>query len=281
MGGAGAFGTTASATQAVQQLDFSARQQGLSQPEIDNVVTVTNAMAVGAGGTLDTNTTVVRLGGFGLGEIPISYGHAFSENLSIGVSLKAMFGRVYGSEVSVFGDNAATDFEDSTKEYKQSVNFGVDLGVAWRMPWLQLGIVGRNLNGPTFDGFTTTSGIRIDEVKVDPQVTVGVAIIPRSWFTLSVDADVIAADTTFNGYQTQRVGAGMEFTPGHVVALRAGAFTNIAEDDIGPVVTAGLGLNLWLVRIDLAAAMSLETTEVDGTEIPREARGSFGLMCDF
>ena len=61
-------------------------------------------------------------------------------------------------------------------------------------------------------------------------------------------------------------------------ALRAGYSQNLAESDIGALVHAGIGVNLWVVRIDLAGAMALETTEYDGNEVPREARLGFQLL---
>jgi len=280
--GSGAFNPSSSAGQAVQQLDFEIRQQSLTQAQIDGAFTVLQNAATSSGSTtLSDNTTVLRLGGFALGEIPISYGWSIGENLSLGATLKAMFGRVMGSQVSIFKDDALQAVTNIPDNHKQSVNVGVDLGIAWRTHFLQVGATGRNLNAPSFDGFTDANGIRFADVRVDPQVAVGVAFIPWSWLTIAVDGDLLPADTTFSGYQTQRVGLGLEITPGHVVAIRAGAYQNIAESDIGPVVTAGFGLNLWVIRIDLAAASSFNLTTVDGTELPDEFRLGLGVMSDF
>jgi hypothetical protein len=99
--------------------------------------------------------------------------------------------------------------------------------------------------------------------------------------TIAVDADLLPGQSSFSGYETQRVGGGIEINPWNVLALRGGVYQNVAESDIGPVVTLGAGLNLWAVRIDLAAAASTEMVSVEGYDIPEELRASLGLTVDF
>ena len=153
-----------------------------------------------------------------------------------------------------------------------------------RWEWFQAGIIGRNLNSPTFDGFTNDFAGQpqvVEDVRVDPQVAVGVAFIPWTWMTIAVDADLLPGKASFAGYETQRVGAGLEVNPWNILALRAGVYQNIAETDIGPVVTLGAGLNLWAVRIDLSVAASMERTELSGYEVPDEMRAALALTVDF
>ena len=99
--------------------------------------------------------------------------------------------------------------------------------------------------------------------------------------SLVIDADLLQGQSSFIGYDTQRIGAGIELNPWNVLALRAGAYQNIAESDIGPVITLGAGLNLWALRIDLALASSTELTSFKDYEVPDEARLSLGIAADF
>ena len=63
--------------------------------------------------------------------------------------------------------------------------------------------------------------------------------------------------------------------------LAGGFYQNLAESDEELTVTGGLGLNLWLLRLDLAGALGLDTVEYDGDEYPTDAHFSFGLQADF
>ena len=80
---------------------------------------------------------------------------------------------------------------------------------------------------------------------------------------------------------TRRLGGGIEWNPYRVLALRLGAWKNLAESEQSPVITAGVGLNLWAVRVDLAAASTTEKVDIDGTEVPEQAQVSLGMMVDF
>jgi hypothetical protein len=55
----------------------------------------------------------------------------------------------------------------------------------------------------------------------------------------------------------------------------------MAESDTGWVYTAGLGLNLWAARFDLAAAMSPDKVQYDGEEMPKLAKVSAQFSIDF
>ncbi len=276
-----AFGGGANALLAVQRLDYQLRLAGASQSQIDNTFTMLENAANQTGLTISDNNTLVRLNGFAMGEIPLTFGTPLNEHIAIGGSVKLMIGRVYGSEISVFEEDAPSRLDEAGKNYHQSANVGVDLGVAVRFPWWQAGITGRNLNRPTFKGFTDQFGVRFEDVRVDPQVAVGVAFIPWSWLTFAVDGDLTPSQSPFNGYQTQRVGGGIEINPFHILALRAGYYQNIAEEDVGPIFTLGAGINLYAIRIDLAGAASTDLTEIQGYEIPDEFRVSLQISSDF
>ncbi len=269
----------------IQTLDYLARQNGVTAGDaaalsnlLSNVAAETNG--IGGGGPLSSNQTTVLLKGFGLGEVPFSYGHAFGPHLSLGASLKLMIGRVYDTSVLVFQNDATQEIKAADKNYKQTINFGVDAGAMFRIPYLQFGIMGRNLNAPRFKG-PTFNGITYSDVKVSPQATVGAAFIPFSTFVLEADCDLARADTTLDGYYQQRASFGGELNLLHFLALRGGAYKNIAEKSSPWVATAGIGLNLYLMRLDLGGAYSTQSSSFEGKKYPKEAAASLGLMIDF
>lgn len=285
-GGTNGFGdsstqTNINATQAVLNLDYEMRQAGFDAGQVQTAVTVVQNAANQSGLSLEDNDTILRLRAFGLAEVPLSYGWSIGEHWSIGGSLKLMIGRVYGTELSVFEEDAPTQFDATIDNFETTITWGLDLAVAGRWQWFQAGVVGRNLNSPEFNGFTNAIGTRIPDVRIDPQVTVGVAFIPYQWLTVAFDGDLMTADSSFPGYDTQRIGGGLELNPWNVLALRAGLYQNIAESDIGPVVTLGAGLNLWAVRIDLGIASSTDLVEFEEYDVPDELRLSLGIAADF
>jgi hypothetical protein len=262
----------------VQKLDFLARQAGVSAGQAQALVNV--ASQITGNGNINNNATSVTLYGFGAAEIPVSYGYAINDNLSLGITATFIAGRVYGTNVLVFQNNAEDSLKGADKNYRQSVNFGIDLGVMYRIPWFNFGLVGRNLNDPSFKG-PTVNGTTFPDYTLHPQVAAGAAFIPFSTLTLELDCDVTRNTTALPDYDTQNLSGGVEWNVLHFLALRAGMYRNLAEHDIGNVLTAGLGINLWAVRLDAAGAVSLNTTTYNAQSIPREARASLQLLMDF
>jgi hypothetical protein len=200
-----------------------------------------------------------------------------------------MLGRVYGTKVIVFDDDAEDILSELEDGYEESANVGVDLSLMGRYEHVQFALTGRNLNSPEFDGYSSTKvlangrtvTVDVPDVKLDPQVRAGVALIPVPTLTLGVDFDLTENDTTFANYGTQNIAFGLEWDAFRVLSLRAGAYKNIAESDIGWVYTAGLGVNLWAARLDLGGAFSTEEETFDGDEYPSEIRFAGQLSVDF
>lgn len=265
----------------IQKIDFLAREQGVSPAQaegITDLLATVTAQSGGAvpGGTLDDNTTTVVLRGFAVAEIPISYGYALNDHWSVGGNLKLMRGRVYATEILVFDADSEELLSDVRDDYEETTTFGIDLGMMGRYRMVNFGLVGRNLNSPKFDGPAGFS-----DVKIKPQFAAGVAFIPFETLTLEVDCDLTANETTLPGYKTRNVSAGLEWDAFRFLALRAGARKNLAESDIGVVYTAGLGLNLWAARLDVAGAFAAKKEEFDGKDIPRETRAAAQFSVDF
>ena len=282
---------------AVKYLDYQLTQlknsSSLNDADIANAVDFVNEVDFGgAGGANDlSNNTSVAVGrAFGVVEIPVSYGHSFFDgSLSVGVTAKGMYGTVTGAKVWFFDEDAIDDAIDVASEHTEgSLNFGIDLGVLYRLPMVQFAVVGHNLNSPTFKGFTDTievggrtETIQIDDVTLDPQVTLGVAFIPSRRFMLEVNYDVLETGTLLDGYDIQRLSIGGELDL-WLLALRLGAYNNLAIDQSDWVATAGVGLNIFGVRLDVGGAYGLgDTVTAEGQDIPTEARLFAGLSLDF
>jgi hypothetical protein len=121
--------------------------------------------------------------------------------------------------------------------------------------------------------------VRVPDVVLDPQITIGAAWFPVKRIMLESDFELLETGTLLNNYNVQRLSFGTELDLS-LVALRLGTYRNIAESDHGWVLTGGVGFNLWALSVDLGAAVSLDdTVEYDGTDYPRSARlhAAFGL----
>lgn len=267
----------------IQKLDHLARQEGVRAEDSQGFVDLFETIALqtaNPNGSLEDNTTTVLLRGFGVAEIPFTYGYAINDHWAIGANLKLMKGRVYGTEVLVFDNDSGDVLKQSDENYEESTAFGVDVGVMGRYRYVNFGLVGRNLNSPSFDG-PSINGRKFDDVKIKPQFAGGVAFIPFETLTFEVNYDLTKNETAFPGYRTRNLAFGAEWDAFRFLALRAGTYKNLLEDDIGWVYTAGLGLNLWAVRLDVAGAFSSEKEEFDGDKIPSETRVAAQLSVDF
>jgi len=261
----------------------------LEQSDIDDVASLLGDLDLTGSTSIDSNMTAVAGRGFAMAEVPVSYGRAINENLSVGITAKAMFGRVLGTKVWVFDeDNLDNALESVADTESDTFTFGIDLGALYRIKNFQFALVGHNLNRPSFDGYSDTLNVNgsnvvfnVPDVKIDPQVTVGAAWIPSKRFTLETSLDLLETGTLLDGYDIQRLSFGGEVDV-WLLALRLGAYKNLAADWQDWVATAGVGLNLYACRFDIGGAYSLgDNATFDGTEIPTEARLYAGLSIDF
>ena len=262
----------------------------IQQSDLDNATDLLTDVIDASGiGSLDDNQTAVVARGFALTEIPVSYGYAVNDNLSIGITAKAMYGRVMGTKIWVFdNDNLDDAIESVSDTESDTLTFGIDVGALYRMDHFQFAVVGHNLNAPSFDGYSDTvrvNGadvpIQVPDVDIDPQVTLGAAFIPSDRFLLEVNYELLETGTLLEGYDIQRLSVGGEVDLG-LVALRAGAYRNLAEEWQSWVATAGVGVDVSGIRVDVGGAYSLgDTAEYDGEEIPTEARLYASVGLDF
>ncbi|MFM2092262.1 MAG: hypothetical protein RLZZ127_2751 [Planctomycetota bacterium] len=291
-------------TEAISKLDYAAGEAGLTQEQVDALVaggglltrliqsSSTAQTAGNAGGLFTANRTSVTGVAMAYAEIPIAFGYAPADWISVGISPKLLIGKVGAVKVRIAGkeDDLSDYLEDALDDAEQTITGSIDAGVTVRWKMLQAALVGRNLTKPTFkaptvetigyQGASDESSLRYftpDDVSLSPQATLGVAFIPWHRWVVEADMDLNPVELSLSGYEVQRANIGTRldlwfFEPS------VGISKNLAEDDIGEVVHGGVGLDLWAFRINVAGAMSLDTVEVDGSEVPREA--SFGVGID-
>ncbi len=260
----------------INSVDNGLTQAGVPAPA-DIVAQTVNAArlantAAGTGGPLSQNQSTLRFKGIALMEIPLTYGHAISNNLSIGGNLKYMKARVYDRTVDILRQDFGDALDDALDQYEEKSNFGIDLGMLYRVgDSFRVGLVGKNLNAPKFGS-----------IKEEAQVRTGIAYQAGKSLTLAADLDLTKNDASAgNTLKSQNIGAGLEFDMFSFLKLRGGIYKNLAESDIGLVYTAGLGLNLWLLQVDIGAAVSEDKTKIDDSDIWEEARAAFALTMLF
>ncbi|MDQ6953334.1 MAG: conjugal transfer protein TraF [Mariprofundaceae bacterium] len=260
--------TQATINQVGAQLAATPAAQGQQATIAQALNTVANTT-----GSLSNNNSTIHYQGAIVTEVPLSYGYAITPNFSIGGSLKYIQAQVIDGYTGVFNQNSNNFSFSQFKETKSG--FGIDMGAMYRMPNFQAGLVLRNLNSPKFKH----SWGYVYEMK--PQAKLGVSYMPWNTVTMELDADLTKNKSALRSYDTQYINAGLEWNVFHIVALRAGAYKNMAQNDIGTVYTAGLGINLWAARLDIGGAMSTKKSQYQGQSFPREARVSAALNIDF
>lgn len=228
------------------------------------------------GNTIDKNQSSIGVNGIGLLEVPITYGHPVNDSLSFGVNLKLIKARVYEENIIIFNNNSKDVVDRIKDSYEESNNFAIDLGALY-MPnnWVKIGAVAKYLNSPKFD--KPNGG----DYKVKPQGRIGIAFNPFETLTIAADADITKNDTAVDGYKSQNIALGVEWDVLKFLALRAGVYRNIAESDVGNMYTAGLGLNLYLIRADIGMAFSGKKSQYDGKDYPNEVRLQANLSIEF
>lgn len=252
------------------ELVYLAKQAGLTPSEADEYCTLVATVASIGGGKFEDNEQALLSRGGLAQEYTLTYGHPrplFLEGLYLGGNLKIIqMKTIYIDTRRVFEEESEDPFEDILDEVESSTNFGLDVGLLYKLPKLRAGLVARNLNSPRFDFKGEGDYI------LESQIRLGAAYLPWNWLTLALDFDLTQNPTLLKDYHSQNVALGVEAWIFRIIALRGGLYKNMAEDDIDSVYTGGLGLRIWHLHLDLAGAMSSETAKVgtDDMEIAKE-----------
>ena len=227
---------------------------------------------------LNNNKTYIDLTGLAYVEIPISGGYQFDTKagkFDVGGSIKVMPGYTLDRNISV--DTSSGDVStDISKDIKNSVSWGIDLGLLYLPPILDnlsIGLVGKNLNTPKFKTASPN-----DDLKVKPMARMGIAYgFLGDRLTAALDADLTKNETYIPGYYSQYIGGGVNFRPIRWISIRAGLMQNIQESVEGVIITGGIGLGLKIFQFDLSALSSTKTSSYNGTTIPDYAKVQFGI----
>ena len=181
-------------------------------------------------------------------QLTFSYATSFLDGtLAIGATGKAIQGAAYNATVQVLDAASETGVKDNIGKAQLSTKLGLDLGAIYRpTAWAKAGIVAKDINEPAFDA---PNGERY---KLGAQIRGGLAVTPWETMTIAVDGDITSNKTLIPGLKSQVIGVGLEQTLlGESLALRAGASKNLQDAASKVLPTAGLGLKLWVLRLDL------------------------------
>ena len=281
------FGGNATIVDTLERQLATSNPTGLSADQLAQSLTDLSKSFATPTAIIDNNKTSLALRGIVLSEVPIAYGHQLDlkefGQLGIGAAAKIMMGTTYGSVVSLVNSKGSNNLVKKITDSKtDSVNVGLDLGLAWRkqMPAVGLvstGVVAKNLNAPEFDNPKGFGG----KTKVEPQIRLGAAIDPFEWLTVAADMDMTENKTVAKNGKSQNFGMGAELKPLGWVAVRGGLYTNIADSSSGPVGTFGISLGPQWLRFDVDGAVAFKTATFDNKSYPREGKVEFGLSTMF
>jgi F plasmid transfer operon protein TraF len=192
-------------------------------------------------------TGAMALRGLEARQLAFSYAFAFADKtFSFGVTGKILQGAAYRGNTTLTGGTDVS-ITDNFGKPTLSTAFGIDMGAIYRpSSWLRFGVVAKDINQPTFD---TPGG---EELKLGPQVRGGVAINPYSSLTLTADVDATSNKTFVPGVKSQVLSLGAEQTIfSEFLSFRLGAFKNMKDAGTPFTPTAGLGLRIFALRVDV------------------------------
>jgi hypothetical protein len=228
-----------------------------------------------SGVNIDANNSGVLTRGIITNEFALTYGHAFfDKKLGFGGNVKYIYGVTFNSflrydDVDSVGD--ALDQLFDSKNTRRSSNFGLDLGLKYKATdWLDLGLVARNVNAPSFTAARDPdSPLANQNFILEPQVRAGLAVYPLNRWVLALDIDVLENNSSsIIGLEYRMISFGTEYRIpiGSFVdlALRTGLWTNLAENPNDSLAwTGGIGLRLGGFHLDVAVGSALDSTDIE------------------
>ncbi|MEA3384001.1 MAG: conjugal transfer protein TraF [Campylobacterota bacterium] len=235
-------------------------------------------------GGIDNNLTTINVNTMITAEVPLSFAVPFemrNGTLSFGITGKAMAVEIFSKNFAIDSDTEelTDDYEENKKTYSA---VGVDLGVAYKehKTGLTLGLVGKNINNPSFETEPDNSG-NVETFELEPFFRAGLSLpVWNDNIEFAIDADLQQSDTSYEGMKSQYVGGGMEFHPASWFALRAGLMKNVATESIneGFIYTAGFGFGLKWLQLDASVQMSQETGTFEDEEIPKYVAANISFI---
>ena len=205
-----------------------------------------------ANGTQITGQMALR--GLEARQAAFSYAYAFADKaFAVGVTGKIIQGAAYNTTTNLQG-GLDPNLLDNIGKATISTSYGIDVGAMYRpSSWLRFGMIGKDLNQPTFDA---PGGL---QYKLTPQVRGGVAVNPWSTMTITADMDITSNQTLVPGLKSQVLSLGMEQTIlSEFLSFRVGTYKNVQDAGSIFTPTAGLGIRIYSFRLDLAGGYDFD-----------------------
>ena len=279
--------TATEADNAANELVFLADQAGvdLNDPTIQTIIkNVAEGTAIATIATTDgdvfADNAGVEIKSLQIQEFRVSYARSFlSESLSVGVNIKALEGKTLYYKYSMRDLKEGEDIVDEITEEKNAnttTRYDADIGILYTpFEKLSVGLMAKHLASPEFD-FISEAGT--DAVKLEPQIRLGVGLRPFHSLTLAADADLTVNESEIlEGYKSRQIGIGAEWKPFGILAMRGGGYNNIESDETGWIYTAGLGLRLFKLSLDISGAMAADKQEIGAGEDKEEISSRYSL----
>jgi hypothetical protein len=210
----------------------------------------------GPGDGIANNLTGLYLAGLSAREARLAYGHAFLGGvLEVGGALRYVSGVTYFGRCGV-ADETCHDgdlsdlIHDAFQQNAVTTNkFTFDAGARANFGIAKVGIVATAINQPDFDVAPVPGSP--GTVPLPRQVRAGASVDPLPFLSIAVDGDLIKSDTLAPGVQSQQMSIGVE---GRIplFAFRAGATYDFASPNPTWCYTAGVGVGIPLVSVDVA-----------------------------
>ena len=218
------------------------------------------------------NHTAVTGIGIGTVQPALSFATSFADKVFIGANAKMIYAETYVISQIITSNDYHAFLDDLRKSGTKSSKASIDAGILYApIESFRIGVVGRDLTSPSFPAagifahkqpsgdVTLSAAPEQTEITFSPQYRAGIAWIPFKTFTISTDYDLTRNKTLTPGYKNQTAAVGVEKTFfSEYLSVRAGAFKNTADSSSKAVYTAGLGLRLSVLRVDVAGAYDFD-----------------------
>ena len=228
--------------------------------------------------SIENNMSAVTAVGLVLAEPAISFATPLGDHFLVGVNAKMIYASTFLHSEIIQTGNFDTFRDTMNNSETKSNKASVDAGILIKpFASLDLGVVGRYLNSPSFPiagtvavrdsaGNVTLAAASGQEIELKPQYRAGVAWKPFDNLTLSADYDLSKNKSFSERTEDQTVAGGIELTMlSEILSLRAGAYKNTANDLANVVYTAGLGLRMFAFHIDVAGAYDFKEQEAQAS----------------
>lgn len=256
--------------------------------------------AASATGSYKDNETLAMADTAAFGEVSLGYGMQVFRGIKVGGNFKVISGYTAQTGVMILTDDQKVEdiFRDAKDNKKNTTNVALDLGAMLNLSQLlqkdvffnpQFGLTARNINGPKFDRPDLPAGAnpaiaqnwRTDKYQLKPQIRAGAAVNPFKWMTFAADIDLTENETIASSIKSRQLALGMEFnlvnSEKFNMPLRVGYNKNLAQSNVEPFYTAGIGFDMMHFYIELAGAVSTKTAEIDGKKYPSSGAASLTL----